>query len=135
MFELHFTFQGWIEVNCDVTNELFQQPIDTSIDVVVTFGDEYNDENEDLLIIPHSEFKINIAQYIYEAIVLAIPLKRIHPGVNDGSLHSEVLEKLKEFEIRDKEEELKEDTNSTIDPRWDKLKEIQIDKNINNGTS
>ena len=65
MFELHFTFQGWIEVNCDVTNELFQQPIDTSIDVVVTFGDEYNDENEDLLIIPHSEFKINIAQYIY----------------------------------------------------------------------
>ena len=64
-----------------------------------------------------------------------MPLKRIHPGVQDGTLHSEVLEKLKEFEIRDWEEELKEDTNSTMDPRWDKLKEIQIEKNINNGTS
>jgi uncharacterized metal-binding protein YceD (DUF177 family) len=135
MFELHFTFLGWIEVNCDVTNELFKQPIDTSIDVVVKFGDAYNDEYEDLLIIPHSEFKINIAQYIYEALVLAMPLKRIHPGVNDGTLHSEILEKLKEFEIRDWEEELKEDTDSTIDPRWDKLKEIRIEKNINNGTS
>jgi uncharacterized metal-binding protein YceD (DUF177 family) len=135
MFELHFTFQGWVEVTCDVTNELFQQPIDTSIDVVVKFGDEFNDENEDLLIIPHSEFKINVAQYIYEAIVLALPVKRIHPGVNDGTLHSEVLEKLKEFEIKGWEEELKEDINSTIDPRWEKLKEIQIDKNIDNGTS
>jgi hypothetical protein len=50
-------------------------------------------------------------------------------------LHSEVLEKLKEFEIKGWEEELKEDINSTIDPRWEKLKEIQIDKNIDNGTS
>ncbi len=114
---------------------MFQLPIDTGIDVVVKFGDEFNDENEELLIIPYSEFKINIAQYIYETIVLTIPLKRIHPGVNDGSLQSEVLEKLNEFKIGDQEEEFKEDTNNTIDPRWDKLKEIQIDKNINNGTS
>ncbi len=135
MFELHFTFSGWVEVTCDLTNELFQLPIDTSIDVVVKFGDEFNDENEELLIIPFSEYKINIAQYIYETIVLAIPLKRIHPGVNDGTLKSEVLEKLNEFKIRDQEEEFKEDTDNTIDPRWDKLKEIQIDKNINNGTS
>ncbi len=126
---------GWVEVACDVTNELFQQPIESSIDVVVKFGDEFNDENEELLIIPYSEFKINIAQYIYETIVLAIPVKRIHPGVNDGTFHSEVFEKLKELEIRDREEELKEESNKEIDPRWDKLKDILIDKNTNNGTS
>ena len=131
MFELNFDFSGWIEVACDVTNELFQQPFEESCAIVVKFGDEFNDENEELLIIPHSEFKINIAQNIYEAIILAMPLKRIHPGVKDGTLHSEVLEKLKEFEIKDKEEA----TIMEIDPRWNKLKDIQIDKNTDNGTS
>ncbi|WP_457617327.1 YceD family protein [Lutibacter sp.] len=137
MFELSFQFNGWVEINCDVTNERYHQPIETSIDLVVNFGDEFNDENEELLIIPYSEYKINIAQYIYEAIVLDVPLKRIHPGLEDGTLHSEVLEKLKEFEIPEEVEEVDENKgiNQDIDPRWNKLKDILIDKNTSNGTS
>ena len=85
---------------------------------------DYNDENEELLIIPHSQFKINVAQYIYEAIVLAVPIKKIHPGVIDGTLQSDILEKLKEFEINSfEEDQTEEETNREIDPRWNKLKE------------
>ncbi len=139
IFELDFVFSGWVEVACDVTTELFHQPIETEIHLVVKFGDEYNDENEELLIIPFSENKINVAQYIYEAIVLAVPLKRIHPGVIDGSLHSEILERLKEFEIRGEEDQAEEEQevhkNREIDPRWNKLKNILIEKNKSNGTS
>lgn len=128
MFELNFVCKGWVEVSCDVTNELFQQPINTTIDLIVKFGQEYNDENEEILIIPHSEFKINVAQYIYEAIVLAVPLKKIHPGVIDGTLQSEILEKLKKFQVNF-EKEIKNKQKKEIDPRWDKLKNIQIEKN------
>ncbi|HEY9220037.1 MAG TPA: DUF177 domain-containing protein [Lutibacter sp.] len=137
IFELDFVFSGWVEVACDVTTELFHQPIEAEIHLIVKFGDEYNDENEELLIIPHSENKMNVAQYIYEAIVLAVPIKRVHPGVIDGSLHSEVLEKLKEFEIKDEDQEEEQQENKTkeIDPRWNKLKNIQIEKNKSNGTS
>lgn len=137
IFELDFAFSGWVEVACDVTTELFHQPIEADIHLIVKFGDEYNDENEELLIIPHSENKMNVAQYIYEAIVLAVPIKRIHPGVIDGSLHSEVLEKLKEFEIKDEDQEEEQQENKTKenDPRWNKLKNIQIEKNKSNGTS
>ena len=137
IFELDFAFSGWVEVACDVTTELFHQPIVADIHLIVKFGDEYNDENEELLIIPHSENKMNVAQYIYEAIVLAVPIKRVHPGVIDGSLHSEVLEKLKEFEIKDEEQEEEQQENKTkeSDPRWNKLKNIQIEKNKSNGTS
>ncbi|NLP57705.1 DUF177 domain-containing protein [Lutibacter sp. B1] len=134
MFELNFDFNGWVEVACDLTNELYKQPIKSNIELIVKFGNEFNDENEELLIIPHSEFKINIAQYIYEAIVLAVPLKRIHPGVEDGTLHSDILEKLKEFEIKEEQEQEEENTKE-IDPRWNKLKDILIDKNKSNGTS
>ena len=132
MFELNFTFLGWVEVACDVTNELFQQPIETSISLIVKFGDKFNDDNEELLIIPFSDYKLNVAQYIYETIVLALPIKKIHPGVSDGTLHSEVLEKLKELEIEEEEVDNSEDE---IDPRWNKLKNILIDKNTSNGTS
>ncbi|SNR73610.1 YceD family protein [Lutibacter flavus] len=136
MFELDFVFSGWVEVACDITNELFHQPIETSINLIVKFGNEFNNENEELLIIPYSEFKFNVSQYIYEAIVLGVPLKRIHPGVNDGTLESDVLDKLKELEVKDKEEENQEvDSNKEIDPRWNKLKNILIEKNKSNGTS
>ena len=132
LFELSFAFDGWTEVACDVSNELFHQQVDATLDLVVKFGDSFNDENEEILVIPHGEFKINVAQYIYEAIVLSMPLKKIHPGLNDGSLKTDVLKKLKEFEPTDIEDK---NSNSEIDPRWEKLKEILTDKNIDNGTS
>ena len=132
MFELNFTFLGWVEVTCDVTNELFKYPIETSLELIVNFGEEFNDENEELLVIPYADYKLNIAQYIYEAIVLALPLRRIHPGLNDGTLQSEVLEKLRELNINKEEVE---EHNKEIDPRWNKLKNILIDKNTSNGTS
>ena len=137
MFELEFSILGWVEVACDLTNELFQLPINSKMDLIVKFGDEYNDENEELLIIPHTDYKLNVAQFIYETIALSVPLKKIHPGVADGTLKSEVLEKLKEFEIKGEVEKQTpgENINETIDPRWNKLKDILIDKNKSNGTS
>ncbi len=137
LFELNFEFSGSLEVACDITNELYQQPIETNIFLIVKFGDEFNNENDELLIIPHSDYKINIAQYIYEAIVLAVPIKRVHPGVEDGTLKSEILDKLNEFKIKDlnKEENHLEVDSNNIDPRWNKLKSILIEKNKSNGTS
>lgn len=137
LFELNFEFSGSLEVACDITNELFQQPIATNIFLIVKFGDEFNNENDELLIIPHSDYKLNIAQYIYEAIVLAVPIKRVHPGVEDGTLKSEILDKLNEFKIKDlnKEENHLEVDSNNIDPRWNKLKSILIEKNKSNGTS
>lgn len=137
LFELEFSFNGWVEVACDLTNELYNQPISGNLSLIVKFGDEFNNENEALLILPHGEFKLNVAQYIYEAIVLAVPLKRVHPGVLDGSLKSEVLEKLKEFEVKEivDEQTTEQIDVDDIDPRWNKLKDILIDKNTSNGTS
>jgi len=136
MFELIFNCNGWVEVDCDLTGERFHQPIDASMDLIVKFGDEYNDENEELVTIPHADYKMNVAQYMYEAIVLTVPIKRIHPGVSDGTLQSDVLDKLRELEVKNIEEEQQEiDAEEHIDPRWDKLKNILIEKNKSNGTS
>ena len=124
MLELTFKASGTVNVFCDLTNEPYDQPIDSELFLVVKFGESYNDDNEDLLILPHGEYEVNVAQYIYELVVLAVPSKRIHPGVLDGSLKSEVLDKLEELSPKEKESKEEED----IDPRWNKLKNLLNDK-------
>ncbi|MEW4922158.1 DUF177 domain-containing protein [Algibacter sp. 2305UL17-15] len=124
LLELHFKINGHVTINCDLTNEPYNQGIENEFDLVVKFGQEYNDENIDILIIPHGEYEINIQQYIYELIILAVPIKRIHPGVEDGTLDSEILEKLEELSPKGE----KEKTNEEIDPRWNTLKKLLTDK-------
>lgn len=124
LLELHFDISGTVNINCDLTNEPYDQVIDTSFDLVVKFGDDYNDENEDILVIPHGAFEFNIEQYIYELTVLAVPLKRVHPGVADGTLDSEILRKLEELSPKEADDKENED----IDPRWNTLKKLLTDK-------
>ncbi|MCX7546541.1 DUF177 domain-containing protein [Xanthomarina sp. F1114] len=125
LFELDFKISGTVNINCDLTNEAFDQEINNHFNVVVKFGDEYNDEEVDILVLPHGEYEINIQQYIYEFIVLSVPNKRIHPGVEDGTLDSEILKKLEELSpgLKDKKE-----TEEEIDPRWNTLKKLLTDK-------
>lgn len=128
MMELTFTAAGKVNIDCDLTNEPYDQDIEGILKMVVKFGDEFNDDNEELLIIPHGEFQLNVAQYIYELIVLSVPLKRVHPGVLDGTLSSEMLEKLEELSPKEAGELNDIEDQEDIDPRWNKLKNLLNDK-------
>lgn len=124
MLELHFHHQGNVCVPCDVTNELFDLPVTGEMNLLVKFGEAFNDDHDEILILPHGEYQVDVAQYIYEMIVLSVPTKRVHPGVEDGSLESEVLKKLEELSVIKEKEEKENNT----DPRWDKLKNLLTDK-------
>ena len=126
LLELHFKVSGSVNVNCDLTNEPYDQELNSEYTLVVKFGEEYNDDFEDIVILPHGEFEINVAQYIYEQIILSMPAKCIHPGVEDGTLDSDILKKLEELSPKSIEE--KEISSEEIDPRWDKLKKLLTDK-------
>jgi uncharacterized metal-binding protein YceD (DUF177 family) len=94
MLELVFKHEGTVNVPCDLTSEDFDLPIQGEMKLLVRFGDTYNNDNE-VLVLPFGEFELDIAQYIYEMIALSVPLRRVHPGVQDGSLKTEALERLK----------------------------------------
>jgi len=123
MLEFELAAKGVVNIDCDITSEPYEQAISTDLELVVKFGEEYNDEDDEILIIPHGEHKVNVAQYVYEMIVLAVPQKRIHPGVLDGTLDSEALKKLEELQPKER----KNNTEET-DPRWDALKKLITDK-------
>jgi len=124
LFELSFKAKGVVTVTCDLSNEIYNQEIESDLDLLVKFGEVFNNDNEAILIIPHNAFELDVSQYIYEMLVLAVPVKRIHPGIADGSLKSEILEKLKEL-APSKASENKEEA---IDPRWAKLQSLRTEK-------
>lgn len=123
MMELVIRSSGWVNLACDITNEPYNQPLSSTLELVIKFGEDFNDEDDEILVLPHGEHQFNIAQYIYEMLVLAVPSKRVHPGIADGSLKSDALKKLEELQPR----ETKGDKENT-DPRWDALKNLLTDK-------
>ncbi|MGQ3677305.1 YceD family protein [Tenacibaculum discolor] len=124
LLELSFDISGTVNIPCDITNELFDLPINGNLNLVVKFGPEFNDEHDEILILPHEAYQVNVSQYIYELIVLSVPSKRIHPDVVDGTMQSDALRKLEELRINEEKTVEEEST----DPRWDKLKDLLTDK-------
>jgi uncharacterized metal-binding protein YceD (DUF177 family) len=60
-------------------------------------------------------------------IALSVPLRRVHPGVQDGTEALEIKELILE-EQEEVDEDKKQDKEENIDPRWDKLKQLLTDK-------
>lgn len=111
--ELVFSLTGEIEVICDRSGEPFQQHLENKFQLVVKFGDAYDDSDDETLIVTQGEYQINVAQYLYELVVLAIPAKNIHPELSRKKKTSS--KKVDEKELQKEEK---------IDPRWDKLKDL-----------
>ncbi len=128
MLEVNFKHKGTIHVPCDLSNEMFDLPIKGKFRLIVQFGEEYNDDNDELLILPHGEHQIDLSQFIYEMIVLSIPLKRVHPGIKDGTLKTQELQKLDELSVKEVKEKIEDKKEENIDPRWDILKQLLTDK-------
>ncbi len=117
---LELGLSGRLWLPCDLTQEMFWLPISAEAELTIKFGDEFDDSEEDLLILPHGEHRFNLAQYFYEMAVLAKPLKVVHPDVAAGKKGQEVMARLEELSPNNDEESQEEDT----DPRWDKLKDL-----------
>ncbi|MFN1216962.1 YceD family protein [Chryseobacterium kwangjuense] len=116
--EFEIKVRGMVELICDITNDAFDYPIENEIKILVNFGEEYDDSNEDVITIPASDHAFNVAQLIYENVQLSIPMKKISPDVSD-----EDLEILNRFSPKDIEETEEEEHDS--DPRWDALRKLK----------
>ena len=115
LMELSLNGKGSYVLTCDISNEEFLYKVDSKLNYIIKFGENYNDDNDQFVIIPHSSYKFNIAKTIYEMVVLSIPQKKLHPGVIDGSLNSKTVKILNELSPGAKK--------SKLDPRWNKLKD------------
>jgi len=122
MLEFDFTLSGFFTANCDVTNQMFPLNISNAFHLIVKFGETFNDDNEEVLVLPFESYEINIAQYLYESAVLSIPLKKVHPDVISGNLSPEMQALLDKYNVE--KEHTENEENKETDPRWDALKDL-----------
>ena len=117
LLNLKFSFNGEIEVQCDVSMESFNLDLETEHSVVVKFKDDIISTDDKVIFMPAGSHSIDVSHLIYESIILAVPQKKVHPGIENGSLKSEIVKKLEALKPK---KNFKEKT----DPRWDKLKDL-----------
>ncbi len=116
--ELIFRISGKVEICCDRCLEMFDQGLDSENRLVVTFGKTMDDSDPDILTIPADENELELDQYFYEFIHLALPIKRVHPDDEEGNstCDPEMLRKINEHIVNPEGE--------STDPRWEKLKRL-----------
>ena len=133
-FELQFLLDGSITIPCDRCLDDMVQPIHYKEKLQVKFGDKFAEEDE-IVIVPELEGAINVAWFLYEFIVLNIPMKHVHVT---GECNKTMVVKLKKHIARQKDDsddgdssalEFDEDDDFTpdevqTDPRWDNLQNI-----------
>jgi uncharacterized metal-binding protein YceD (DUF177 family) len=115
--DLRFSISGRVRISCDRCLELFMHPLECENRLLIKLGKNWDTDDPDILTIPFDENDLDIKQYLYEFIHLALPIQRIHPDDEKGNsgCNREMLKKISEHTINSQNE---------TDPRWDELKKL-----------
>lgn len=88
-FLCHFDIDGSVTVACDRCGDEFKLRLWDEFDLVIkltgTEEAEEIDDDADVVFIPRSETVIDISDWLYEFVLLSIPLQRIHPDKADDT--------------------------------------------------
>jgi uncharacterized metal-binding protein YceD (DUF177 family) len=113
MITLTFNLNAEIELICDRSLDSFMYPVKESKEVRLKFGDHWEELNDDLILIPTNTQKIDVGQFVYEFLTLAVPMKKLHPRYQDEE----------EFQFIDENDS--QTSNEPVDPRWNELKKLK----------
>lgn len=137
MYKFMIHSVGSVIVPCDRCLADLELRIDTADELVAKLGEEYSDEG-DCVIVPEAEGVIDLAQFIYEFIVLSMPIVCTHePGKCDDAMMQELSrhQATRSGREDDESEGFNDDAemnadgsdndDEAIDPRWAALKALK----------
>lgn len=88
MLLLDIRITGHVVVACDRCLEDCRIPIDFRSSLPVRFSEQEHEYDGEVLWLVPGEDEVDLAQYIYESIVLSLPYQRVHP---DGECDPDML--------------------------------------------
>jgi uncharacterized metal-binding protein YceD (DUF177 family) len=119
MILLDFTTAGEVTVPCDRCLQDLVMEIEGYNELIVKIGDHNEELSEDVIMISSKEHEIDLSQYIYEFISLMIPMRNVHDESENGqACDPEVLKEIQKH--------INHDHEPQSDPRWDGLKNINL---------
>lgn len=119
MLLLDFTMEGTVIVTCDKCLEDLALDIETFNELIVKMGEMNEELSESVIMISSKENEIDVGQYIYEFLTLAIPMRNVHGDTEEApTCNPEILKEM--------EKHVSQEQAQTNDPRWDGLKNINL---------
>lgn len=118
--EIHFHAIGTVTVSCDRCLDPLQLPMDVEQTLVVEYGSERS-EDEESITITDEDPMVDIAWYVYESVILALPVKHVHAP---GKCNPAMINMLNEHSATRSDDTATEDIT---DPRWSKLTQLNLD--------
>ncbi len=118
LFQLTFDIEGTLNVPCHLCGQEFDMEVIDQHKLLVKLEDARASEDihdeEEIIYISRNETKLEIAQWIYEFIILSLPIQIVHPLNEKGesTCDQATLDLIKNMAQKDE---------SGTDPRWDAL--------------
>lgn len=116
-------FSGTLNSFCDRCLKPLDIPVSGHETLYVEFGDEGDEsDNDSILIIPESEYQLDLSQFMYECVATAVPMRNVHPDDENGTptCDGDMLKFLSTEEM-----EPKNSATTVTNPIWDKLKDLK----------
>lgn len=91
VYDCVFSLKGIIHIPCDRCLDPMEHEVDTTYNIAVKYGSEYDDSGDDVLVIPESDMFLNVAYMLHDTVILTIPMRHVHPTGKCNRAMSEVL--------------------------------------------
>jgi uncharacterized metal-binding protein YceD (DUF177 family) len=116
--ELSISLQGRVMIECDRCLELYWQEVESENMLLIKYGDQWEEVDDEVVMIPYGDSSFDLSQFIYEFAHLALPMQRVHPDsiTGEGSCDPAMLDRIMDH---------KGDSKDNIDPRWKELGKLK----------
>jgi len=104
---------------CDICTEEISVNIEAETNVIIQITAEDLTSTDEIFYIKKSENSIDLAQLIFELIILNAPKRRQHPLDKQGKVtcNEEMVDLIDKYTVQEEK---------SSDPRWDALKDLKI---------
>lgn len=130
MLILEFDIQGSLPCSCDLCLEDITMPVAHQDRLVVKFSSEPQEATEEMVVLSHGDYEIDVKQFIYEFIAVSVPPRRTCADAGK-TCNAAMLDKLSEFNLTEPESDEPSEPEDDTDSTWDALKSLK-DKFRNN---
>lgn len=118
--DVRFHATGTVEVPCDRCLDPMDLQVDVEQLLTVKIGSEYS-EDDDLITLAEDDSVLDLSWFVYESIVLNLPVKHVHAP---GKCNPAMINMLNEHSAT-RSDDTAEKTE--IDPRWSALAQLKLD--------
>jgi len=105
---------GTVASQCDHCGDDLQLQIKTKQQILVKFGDQTSESDDDILVLGPNEHEIDLAQYLYEYAHLALPARHVH--TSEAECNADALKRLAQYKV-----------DQTSNTQWAALKNLNYE--------